>query len=35
MGTAYMQPRYRMLASLAMYAYFWIASDCECSLLSK
>lgn len=34
MGTAYMQPRYRMMASLAMFAYFWVASDCEFVQLS-
>ncbi|KAK6087027.1 hard surface induced protein 3 [Seiridium cupressi] len=27
LGTAYMQARYRMMASLSMFAYFWIASD--------
>ncbi|KAK8139022.1 hypothetical protein PG984_002402 [Apiospora sp. TS-2023a] len=26
-ATAYMQPRYRMMASLSIFSYFWMASD--------
>lgn len=26
-ATAYMQPRYRMMATMSMFAYFWVASD--------
>jgi hypothetical protein len=29
LATAYLRPRYRMMASLTMFMYFWAASDCK------
>lgn len=33
-GTAFLQARYRMMAALSMFVYFWIASDCKFSSLT-
>lgn len=30
-ATAYVKPRFRMLASLGLWVYFWCSSDCESS----
>lgn len=29
LATAYMQPKYRMMASMAVFSYFYMASDCK------